>query len=242
MVGRRTSPPMSTDISAPTADVALEELLAARWSCRAFRPDPVPRRTVERMLDMAQRSPSWCNTQPWQVIVTSGRATARFREGLRAHAVDPATVAEPDLPFPPSYEGVHQQRRREVGWMLYDAVGVPRGDRAASARQALRNFELFDAPHVAIVTTDARLGVYGAVDSGLYIGSLLLAAQSLGIATIAQAALATYSPFVRSHFGIPDDRLVLAGVSFGYADLDHPANAFRAPRAGLAEIATWVDD
>ena len=59
--------------------------------------------------------------------------------------------------------------------------------------QALENFRLFGAPHVLIVTSERDLGVYGAVDCGLYGGSLLLAAQSLGIATIAQAALARCS-------------------------------------------------
>ena len=50
----------------------------------------------------------------------------------------------------------------------------------ASAAQTQENFALFGAPHVAILTVDATLGVYGAVDTGLYIGSFLLAAHALG--------------------------------------------------------------
>jgi hypothetical protein len=53
------------------------------------------------------------------------------------------------------------------------------------------------------------------VDCGLYVGNLLLAAQSLGIATIAQAALARCSPFLHRYFDIPDTRTVVCGVSFG---------------------------
>lgn len=228
-------------MSGDEPDLVLEQLLTSRRSCRGFLPQQVPQATIERMLTLAQASPSWCNTQPWQAIVTSSAATHRFREALIAHVGDAATKPVPDLPFPERYDGAAGDRRREVGWMLYDAVGVARGDRAGSARQGLRNFEFFGAPHVAIITTDRSLGVYGAVDTGLYVGTLLLAAQSLGIGAIAQAALATYSPFLRDHFAIPEDRQVLAGVSFGYPDPAHPANNFRAPRVPIWDVVTWFE-
>lgn len=221
--------------------LVLEQLLAERWSCRAFQAGEVPRPVIERLLTLAQRSASWCNTQPWQVIVTAGAGTERFRSALCAHVGGVGADVSPDFGQPDEYHGVYRQRRRVTGWQLYDAVGVQRGDRAASAKQAFENFRLFGAPHVAIITTDASQGVYGAVDAGGYIGTFLLAAQSLGIATIAQAALAMYSPFIREHFSIPGDRKVLAGISFGYPDLNHPANSFRTGRASLDEVMTWAD-
>src|SRR3546814_14465777 len=102
-------------------------------------------------------------------------------------------------------------RRRECGLQLDDAVGVAHGDRAASGAQAARNFVLFDAPHVAIVTSRRELGVYGAVDCGAYVGTFLLAAQAHGVAAIPQAALAARSPTVRAHFAIPDERVLVFG-------------------------------
>lgn len=68
---------------------------------------------------------------------------------------------------------------------------------------------------------------------------LLLAARSLGIDTIAQAAIAMYSDTVREHFQLDDDRVVVAGVSFGYADVDAPINGFRTSRSELADTVTW---
>lgn len=216
----------------------LAQLLDNRWSCRQFLPAQVPRPLIEQILQVSQRTPSWCNTQPWQVVVTTGEGTDAFRQGLLEHVRGGAAPA-PDIAFPASYSGAHQQRRRECGLALYQAVGVARGDHAGTLRQALRNFELFDAPHVAIVTTPADLGPYGAVDCGLYIGTFVLAAHSLGLAATPQAALAGYSPFLREHFAIPGDRHVLAGISFGYPDTAHPVNAFRTSRAELGEVVTW---
>jgi nitroreductase len=215
-----------------------ERLLKARYSCRAFRSEPVERSVVERILQLAQRTASWCNAQPWQVIITTGEETDRFRNLLTHYAGKYSP--QPDIPFPREYRGVYLQRRRECGFQLYGSVGIARGDQKASARQAMENFGLFGAPHVAIITTDEALGTYGILDCGAYVSNFALAARSLGVAAIAQAALAAQAPFIRTFFALPSDRLVVCGISFGYEDVTHPANAFRTNRADLAEVVTWI--
>ncbi|GAA3539360.1 nitroreductase [Aeromicrobium flavum] len=212
----------------------LDRLLAARFSCRGFSPDEVPEDDIRAILTSAARTPSWCNVQPWHVDIVSGDSLQRLRDDLRADA-----SLGSDYPFPPGYEGVHAERRREVGWQLYQAVGVAKGDREGSLREMLRNFEFFDAPHVAVISAPAPLGVYAAIDCGLFVQSFLLAAQARGVATVAQAALAQKSEFLRGWLNLPDDRLIVCGISFGYADPEHPANSFRAGRAPLHELARF---
>jgi len=222
----------------------VEGLLAARYSCRAFRSDPVPRPIIERILKAAQRTASWCNSQPWQVVIASGAAARRFSEAIY-QAASGATDAEhgaSDFPFPREYRGVYLARRRESGFQLYNALGIARGDRAAYREQMLQNFKLFGAPHVALITTDEALGVYGAVDCGGYVANFMLAAQALGVATIPQAALAGHSDVVHRHFDIGADRRVVCGISFGYADPDHPANSYRTTRAAIPDAVTFFED
>ena len=233
-------PALEIDGALPAETRALARLIRDRHSCRAFLSTPVPRATIDTMLTIAQGSASWCNSQPWQAIVTEGAATERFRAALHAHATSTDWANEmPDFAFPERYVGIYKERQRETGWALYRSVGVAFGDRAASARQMLENFRLFGAPHVMIVTTEADLGVYGAIDCGAYVAHLMLVAQSLGIATIAQAALASVSGFVRAHFAIPPERRIVCGISFGYADTGHPANAFRTTRAPLDQVVRY---
>jgi nitroreductase len=232
----------------PEETNTIGHLLEGRYSCRAYKSEAVPRAVIERMLSLAQLSASWCNSQPWQVIITEGEGTERFRKSYYEYAIaDHAAnggipTMEPDFSFPAAYRGIYKDRQREVGWQLYESVGVTYGDRAASGKQALENFRLFGAPHALIVTSERDLGTYGAIDCGLYMGSLLLAAQSLGLGMIPQAALATYAPFLREYFAIPDNRMVVFGASFGYPDPEHPANAFRSRRAPLDQVAQWVND
>jgi nitroreductase len=227
-----------TEISPAPIDT-LETLLADRFSCRAFKPDPVPQATIDRILHAAQKTASWCNSQPWQLVITSGEATQKFRELMIATASSGAPNSG-DFPFPREYRGVYLDRRRESGFQLYNTLGIAKGDKVAYAKQAMENFNLFGAPHAAIIHTDEALGVYGAVDCGGYVTSFMLAAQALGIATVPQAALAFHSDVVRKHFGLGDDRKVVCGISFGFADRTHKANSYRTNRAALGEVATFV--
>jgi nitroreductase len=219
----------------------LEELLGERFSCRAFRPDPVPRATIERILTAAQKTASWCNSQPWRLEIASGAATRKFRDVIYA-AASSGQPHSGDFPFPREYRGVYLERRRESGFQLYNSLGIPRGDKSGYARQALENFNFFGAPHVAIVHTDEALGVYGAIDCGGYVTSFMLAAQALGIVTIPQAALAFHAELVRKHFGLADDRKVVCGISFGFPDRAHKANNYRTSRAGIADTVTFIDE
>ncbi len=219
---------------------SLERTLRGRFSARAFLPTEVPRATIERILAMAQHTASWNNTQPWQVIVTSGAATERFRQALYANAGQQAAPAS-DLPYPREYRGASQARRRECGFQLYEAVGIQRGDKAGYIRQSMENFRLFGAPHVAIVSSDEPLGAYGAVDCGAYVGNFMLAAHALGVATIAQASVTQDAAFVHKYFDLPADRLLVCGISFGYADTAHPLNNYRTRRVALDDVVRFVE-
>ncbi|MEH2479488.1 nitroreductase [Nitrobacteraceae bacterium AZCC 2146] len=229
------------DMKTDTAPIdILENLLSSRFSCRAYKPEQVPRATIERVLSAAQKTASWCNSQPWQVTITSGEATTKFRDVLYPVAAA-GTPNSGDFPFPREYRGVYLDRRRESGFQLYNTLGIVRGDKAGYAKQALENFNFFGAPHVAIITTDEALGVYGAVDCGGYVNNFMLAAQALGLATVPQAALAFHSAVVRQHFGLGDDRRVVCGISFGFPDREHKVNSYRTTRAQLPDVATFVE-
>jgi nitroreductase len=219
----------------------LEELLHERYSVRAFLPQPVPRETIEHILKVAQRTASWCNSQPWQVLIASGAAKERFRRAIYAEASS-GGPEQGDFTFPREYLGVYLERRRESGFQLYNTLGIPRGDKAAYAKQALENYNFFGAPHVAIIHSTEALGIYGAIDCGAYVSNFMLAAQALGLGTIPQAALARHSGLIHRHFNLGDDRRVVCGISFGFADNAHTVNSYRTSRAGIADTATFVDE
>ncbi|MDT0203241.1 nitroreductase [Nocardioides sp. AE5] len=214
------------------------QILAERWSCREFEDREVPEATLREMFTLAQRTASWCNTQPWTTYLLSGQARERLAKALVESVI--AGGGGADLPMPEKYVGVYQDRRRGAGYALYESLGIAREDREARDAQMLKNFSFFGAPHVAIVVTDANQGTYGAIDCGGYVANLLNAAHSLGVATIPQAAVAMQSPVVREVLDLPADQLVVCAVSIGYAVADHPVNQFRTSRASVDDAVVFV--
>ncbi len=227
-------------MTATPALTQLDTLLARRFSCRAYRQDPVPRAVIEAAMRTAQRTPSWCNTQPWRVHLASGASRDRLVESYYAVA-SAGTAGTPDFPFPEAYLGVYRDRRKVCGVQLYQALGIGRDERERAQAQSLENFRGFGAPHVAVITTDRTLGTYGALDCGLYLSSLMLALVAQGVDCIAQAALASYPQVPRAHFGLPDDRMVVCGLSFGYGVRDASINGYRTERAGLEDVLQWSE-
>jgi len=222
------------------AAIAFDELLAARYSCRAYRPEPVAQETIASILTTAQRTASWCNSQSWKVAITSGAGTERLRSAL-FEAASTGAADRADIDFPREYRNEHRERRRTSGFQLYNALDIARDDHARRQSQMLENFRFFGAPHVAVIHSDEALGAYGAVDCGGYVANFLSAATAHGVCSVAQAAIALYPTVLRRELGLGDDRTIVCGISFGYPDDDHSINGYRTERAPLTEVVDWVD-
>lgn len=220
--------------------LSLAEALRQRRSVRGFLPEPVPQAVLDEVFGMAQLAPSNCNIQPWRVLVASGE----LRDALRARMVERVTAGEPiepDFDHLPNFEGIYRKRQVECAVELYNNMGIGRDDKAGRARASLRNFELFDAPHVAFIGMERHFGVTVSLDVGMYIQSLMLAMTAWGIGSCAQGSMRYYPNDVRELFGEPDRTAILCGISFGYEDTSMAANRTRVGREPLSETVLFRD-
>jgi nitroreductase len=209
------------------------EALRARSSIRQFRSDPVDDATVRRVLDAAREAPSWKNTQPYLVAVANGALC----DTIRREMLEAADTRMPALEYewPGEYPPPLKERTRTSGFGLYGVLGIERHDKEARAVQFRKNYAFFDAPCAIFVFCNDAVGVYGVLDTGLYLQSLMLAATAMGLGTCAQAALATYPDIIRKHFAVPDGHKLICGVSLGYP-ADVAVNRFRPARASVDEL------
>lgn len=221
----------------------LDETIHSRRSVRGFLPKPVPRETIEEVLELAQRAPSNCNVQPWRVYVASGEVCVQLREAL----VNAVTSGAPGagsggMAQVDDFRGGYREKQVACAVELYGKMGIARDDKIGRAKAMLRNFEFFDAPQVAYVCMAKSFGIGVALDVGMYVQTLMLAMHSRGIGTCAQAALRAYPELVAQHLGIPDDEQILCGLSFGYEDPEVPANQTRQPRAPISSNVLFKGD
>jgi nitroreductase len=219
--------------------MTLDEVLARRRSVRAFRPDPVPRETIEEILRAAARAPSGTNIQPWKIHVAAGEVRQTLEREVMAHReTDPPDVRA-EFPRMSKRKEPYTSRMRKLGKEMYGLIGIPKGDKEGSWRQWGRNFQFFGAPVGLILTIDKDLDAMSYLDTGTFVMAIMLAAKARGLDTCAQGAWNNYWSVTRRVLQIPDDEYIICGLSLGWADETDPVNTLVSEREPLESFATF---
>ena len=221
-------------------DMGLDAAIRGRRSVRGYLDKAVPRDVLEKVFELAQWAPSNCNIQPWKVYVASGATRDRIRARLIEKVKD-GRPSNPDFGKTGRFEGEYRRRQVDCAVALYSKMDIGRDDSEGRMMAALRNFELFDAPHVAFLGMHKAFGTSEAVDVGMYAQNLMLAMTAQGIASCAQGSMRNYPDLVREEFGLSEDIMILFGISFGYEDPTVPANATRTTREDISESVVFKD-
>ena len=217
-------------------------------SARAFLPQPVPRATLEHLLQVASRAPSGTNTQPWKVYVLQGQSrdtlvdkVCAAHDALRA---DPALAAEYREEYdyyPEKWVSPYIDRRRENGWSLYGLLGITKGDKDKMHAQHQRNFRFFDAPVGLMFTLDRVMGRGSLVDYGMFLQNIMVAARGHGLHTCPQAAWNGFAKIILPHIGAGESEMLVCGMALGYADPADKVNGFHTPRESVESFTTWLE-
>lgn len=219
----------------------LLEGLKTRKSIRAFKPEAVPRPLLTQILDAARWSPSWGNTQPWEVVVVAGEVVQRLTADL-VGAFEGKTPPHPDVPMPETFPDVYKSRYTSCAMGLFGTMGIAREDKARRLAHMVNMTRAFGAPVIIYVMFNADLKEpYTMLDLGAITFGICLAAHAHGLGTCIEAQLALYPDLVRRHVSVPDNRKIAVGIALGYPEPGAPANAFRTDREPLENWATWVD-
>ena len=213
-----------------------DDVVLRRHSSRMFLPDkPVPQELLQEALILAMRAPSNSNVQPWRVFLASGARRVRLGAAL---AKQVRTTPPPNLGLPDS----HSHLRRELGALLYGAMGVARDDSEGRWTAQLRNWDFFHAPVAGIVCMHRDLGLPDAIGVGMFLQTLLLALTERGLDSCVQVSTALYPDVVREQLDIPDELTVLCGICIGYADPAFPPNSINTPRNPVTANVLFLED
>jgi nitroreductase len=172
-------------------------------SVRRFRPDPVPREIVERLLDCAVRAPNHKLTEPWRFAVLTGRARDRLAEIRSKHRLkrysDPAS--------PEALAGADKVLRESRETPVYIVA------MAAVNPDEITREEDYAATMMAIA-------------------NLMIAAASLGLGTYLKSGGVMQDPDLIQLAEVPQKFRVVGIISLGYpAEQDPPRR--RKPAAEL---------
>ena len=209
-----------------------------RRSARAFLRRPVPADLIGEIIDIARRTASSSNMQPWRLAVMTGADLDALRGAVRQSlAANPAAEGSEYKIYASSLKDPYNRRRIKCAEDLYGTLGIPRDNKMGRLMQFARNFDFYGAPVGMILSIDRTMEHGQWADVGMFLQSILLLAHERGFAACPQAAWAAMHRTVRAHLSLPDEFIVFCGVSLGYADPSQPINSLVTERAALQEIA-----
>jgi nitroreductase len=176
-----------------------------RTSVRRFRSEPVPRETIEQVLECAVRAPNHKLTQPWRFSILSGAARDRFAQ-LKAG---------------------HRLKR-------FDDPSAPEALAAADkVRRETRDTPVFVVV-MSAVSPDETTREEDYAASMMAVANLMVAAESLGLGSFLRTGSIMRDPTVLELARVPQGFRVVGIVSLGYpAEAESPRR--RKPAAELTE-------
>ena len=220
------------------------ELAAAikgRRSIRKFKSQDVPKNILTEILEMARWSPSWGNTQPWDLYVLTGKTLAKFKE-MNLQQTLAGTAIASDVPMLTNWPDAMKARYGQLGKVVLSAQDIKRDDKEARDKYYQNMVAVFDAPCLilACISRD-NLVEYQMLDIGLIAQTICLAAYDKGLGTCLLAAAARYSAEIRKIAAIPEDKKIVVGIALGYPEPSFPLNNFERDRATLTEFVHWME-
>ena len=223
---------------------AVDAAITSRRSIRAFLPTPVPRATIEALLQVAARAPSGTNTQPWRVYVLTGAARDTLSARLCAAYDDPAERArhvEEYAYYPTEWVAPYIDRRRKVGWDLYGLLGIAKSDKAGMHAQHRRNYEFFGAPVGLMFTMDRVMRQGSWLDFGMFLQNIMVAARGRGLDTCPQAAFTQFHRIITGHVGAAPEEQLVCGMSLGHADPAAVENTLVTEREPVERFTRFLE-
>ncbi len=216
------------------------EAITSRRSIRQFIDKPVEADKLRRVLEIAQRSPSGGNTQPWNAIILTGEPlaelTAKIKE--KSKTAPMGEGHEYDI-YPKGLEGRYEDQRRGVGKAMFDALDLKRDDQMGRMMQMMKNWDSFDAPVQMFTYCPKYMGPPQWSDMGMWLQTVMLMLREEGLDSCAQEIWAMYGTYMRELLGIDDDHIFFCGMAIGYRDADAVINNFTVPRVGIDDAIEW---
>ncbi|RJP55961.1 MAG: nitroreductase [Deltaproteobacteria bacterium] len=218
----------------------LKDAIRKRQSIRAFKPDPVPRDILVKIMEDAIWAPSWGNTQPWEFSIVGGDTAKRLGEEFSNNYLN-KVPDNPDIGMPEQWPDSNMSRYREVGKGLFETLSIGRGDKEKRGQHYVNMFRFFGAPNVIYIYIDKELGTYSVLDVGIITQNISLLATDYSLGTCIEAAAVRYPDIVRKHLNIPNSKKIVLGIAIGYPNWDSPYNKFRSNKENLDALVKWVD-
>ncbi len=214
-----------------------KDVINGRKSIRGYKKEPVSKDVLYEVLNLAVRSISGENLQPWEFVVVTGETLDAIREYntdcFRNRVLE-------DRPFAEVPGGIYKERSRTIGKALLGKMKIAREDREGRQWWWERGYRLFDAPAVIYILMDQGFEETAfRFDIGCVTQNICLAAYEYGLGTCVADQGIAYQKKTRELLCIPDNKYFVTSIAIGYPDMDFPANQVISEREDVEHLTNW---
>ena len=215
----------------------LLKVIKERRSIRAFKPDPVPKETIEEILKLAILAPTAINLQPWDLIVVTEEERERLsRRLIKAYKEKKISCGPGNVKPLPKTFAKRGAKTLELMNPFFEEMGV---DPNQFINEGSCNF--YGAPVAILLCLDDSFPNARFVDIGLILGYLLLAAHVSDLATCPIGLITAYQEEIKDTLNIPESKNVVIGLALGYPDEKSPINRFKSQRDDFEKFVRWIE-
>lgn len=210
-----------------------KDIIQNRRSIRYFTDQQIPVETLTEIVQEAQRTPSWANSQPWRIRIATGETL----ENIKAEHFSASTEGmrgQPDFSTMHRESWDRKSRRNMGGWNsdLQTYLGNQFGPEYSNAQR-----DLFNAAAIVYLGIPREFSLWSVFDLGALSQTLMYSAVDRGIGTMSAYETVKYPHIVRKWMDVPDDEAVAMGIALGYPD-ERLINGFITTREPLENMLT----
>ena len=210
-------------------------LMKQRHSARDFQSKEIPEDTLKEIVSIALMSPSWCNSQPWNIYVVTGKPLEEIRkEWIAKNEEKIKGYADLQPVHRTEFSERCQKNMEEEFKLIKEQTKDP--EMTSFWR---KNIECFNAPAVVYLALHKGHSKWSCYDLGGFGMALMLAAKDLGVDSVVAYELVKYPDVLRKYVKIPDDEDIAVGIALGYEN-DDIVNKFRAKKSKLEDVCQFI--
>jgi nitroreductase len=187
------------------------ELMKERHSCRKFQSKPIPEETLKEIISISLFSPSWCNSQPWNIYVASGNTLEEIRkEWISKNKQKIKGYAD----INPGHRTDFSERSQSTMAKFFKSwEALPNKNEAEEANPCI-----FNAPTMVYLTLNKGHIPYSILDLGGLEMSIMLAAKDHGVDSIPAYTTIMYPDVLRKILKISEKEDIVIGIALGYEE------------------------
>ncbi|UQS81483.1 nitroreductase family protein [Bombilactobacillus folatiphilus] len=210
------------------------QAIQKRHAVRSFQSQKLELEQIKQIISIAQKAPSWVNSQELHVDVAVGSSLEQIRQ-KNVIAVEAGQLSQADLPAPVADQWSSEAQLNMQQWS--DKMKQLLDDKNLAHLNTLKA-ELYNAPAIVYLSLPQHFTSWSLYDLGAFSEALMVAAYDLQVDSLPAYQFVLYPEMVKQILNIDKQRQLIVGLGLGYAKESDLVNQIGAKRQPLSDILT----